>query len=108
MARTISCVAPLLVKVIASVHSRKEKRPRSWPSVASRHVFPPSMDSSTLFTPAPPSNAMPLSSTFFFSGNTSPCLTLVMKLRTGSLEIGLVCAGVVPGAMQKQSLSGTR
>ncbi|MCY1450560.1 hypothetical protein D9M71_673770 [compost metagenome] len=51
---------------------------------------------------------MPFSTTLFFNGNTSPVLTLVMKLRTGSLEIGWVFAGVVPGAMQKQSLSGTR
>ena len=58
------------------------------------------MDSSTfLFTPAPPSNAMPLDTIVFFAaGNTSLLFTtLVMKLRTGSLEIGLVCAGVVPG-----------
>ncbi len=51
---------------------------------------------------------MPLSSRLLFSGTTSPCLTLVMKLRTGNLEIGRVFAAVVPGAMHKQSLSGTR
>ncbi|MCY1249012.1 hypothetical protein D9M72_625100 [compost metagenome] len=71
-------------------------------------MAPPSIDTSTLLTPAPPSNAMPLSTRLWLSGNTSPCLTLVMKLRTGNLEIGWVFAAVVPGAMHRQSLSGTR
>ena len=75
---------------------------------ALRQVRAPSIDTSTDFSPAPLSKAMPRSSTPCPAGSVLPAFTLVRKLRTGRVEIGRVRSAAVPGATHRQSLSGRR
>jgi hypothetical protein len=71
-------------------------------------LAPPSADQATSRTPWPPSKAMPLTASGAPAGTRAPSCNEVMKLRTFMRPIGRVAAGVVPGSMQAQSLSGMR
>src|SRR5689334_5784953 len=108
VAFTFKSYFPALAGLNGMVHSRNEYLPRSFPSPASRHVFPPSCEKRTSLIPYPPSKAMPRTFVSAPAFTFCPSVRLVINERTLYRVMGLVFFGVVPGSMQAQALSGTR
>src|SRR5437660_220719 len=71
VAFTFNSNTPACSGLKSIVHSRKEYFPKSFPSRASRHVFPPSAEKLTSVIPYPPSKAIPRT--------VVPCPTLILS-----------------------------
>src|SRR5262249_11928895 len=92
LARASTARLPRAAGVKLKLKVRNAKRPRSSPKVAADQLLPPSLDTSTLLTPQPPSRAVPPPATGRPAGTRAPWPWLVISELTTISVIGVLTA----------------
>src|SRR5512139_818077 len=100
VARAIRVYLPDFDGLHGKNHCLQAYLPLSSPNRACSHLFPPSTETETSWTPCPPENAMPISSTGLFETSSSSCAGWMIIDLVVILFIGVVFIGAVPGATQ--------